>query len=174
MIAINQANKTCDFEVIERLADTIWRKHYIPIVGKPQIDYMLDKFQSVKAMEEQVATGYEYYTVFYEELPVGYMSVKPESEYFFLSKIYVLSAYRGKGIGKTMMLFIEEKAKTYNLNKIRLTVNKYNINSIKAYEKMGFKNVRELVQDIGNGFVMDDFELVKMLAIPAKAGIHLL
>lgn len=163
MITIKQANKTHEFEIIEKLADKIWREHYIPIVGKPQIDYMLDKFQSVKAMKEQVTNGFEYYTVFYEELPVGYMSVTPESEHLFLSKIYVLSIYRGKGIGKRMMDFIVEKAKMYNLNKIRLTVNKYNTNSIKAYEKMGFKTVRELVQDIGNGFVMDDFELVKRI-----------
>jgi ribosomal protein S18 acetylase RimI-like enzyme len=161
MITIKEANKTDEFETIEKLADTIWREHYIPIVGKPQIDYMLEKFQSVRAMKRQVANGYAYYTVSYEELPVGYLSIKTEIEYLFLSKIYVLKAYRGKGIGKIMMDFIEDKAKTYNLNKIRLTVNKYNTNSIKAYEKMGFKNVGELVQDIGHGFVMDDFEMVK-------------
>jgi ribosomal protein S18 acetylase RimI-like enzyme len=161
MITIKEANKTDEFETIEKLADTIWREHYIPIVGKPQIDYMLEKFQSVRAMKRQVANGFEYYTVSYEELPVGYLSIKTEIEYLFLSKIYVLKAYRGKGIGKIMMDFIEDKAKTYNLNKIRLTVNKYNTNSIKAYEKMGFKNVGELVQDIGHGFVMDDFEMVK-------------
>jgi RimJ/RimL family protein N-acetyltransferase len=61
-----------------------------------------------------------------------------------------------------MINFIEDKAKTYNLNKIRLTVNRYNTNSIKAYEKMGFKNKREVVQDIGNDFVMDDYEMIKM------------
>ena len=161
MITIKEANKTDEFETIEKLADTIWREHYIPIVGKPQIDYMLEKFQSVRAMNEQVANGYAYYTVSYEELAVGYLSIKTEIEYLFLSKIYVLKAYRGKGIGKIMIDFIEDKAETYNLNKIRLTVNKYNTNSIKAYEKMGFKNVGELVQDIGHGFVMDDFEMVK-------------
>lgn len=163
MITIKSATKTQEFEGLEKLADTIWRAHYIPIVGKPQIDYMLEKFQSVRSIQEQAASGYEYYTVFYEELPVGYMSIKPESRHLFLSKIYVLSAYRGKGIGKTMMQFILEKAKTYHLRSIRLTVNKYNINSIKAYEKMGFKNVGVLVTDIGNGFVMDDYEMIKMV-----------
>jgi len=163
MIKFHIANKIEDFQVIEILADTIWREHYIPIVGKPQIDYMLDKFQSVKAMKEQVANGYEYYTVFHQELPVGYMAIKPEKEHLFLSKIYVLSHYRGKGIGKRMMDFIEKKAKNHQLNKIFLTVNKYNTNSIKAYEKIGFKHDRELVQDIGNGFVMDDYVMIKLV-----------
>ena len=163
MITIKQADKTHDFMVIEKLADIIWREHYVPIVGKPQIDYMLEKFQTVKAMKKQVVNEYEYYTVFHEELPVGYMSIKLETDHLFLSKIYVLSAYRGKGIGKRAIDFIQEKAKTHHLSKIRLTVNKYNTNTIKAYEKMGFKNIKALVQDIGNGFIMDDYELVKTL-----------
>ena len=38
-------------------------------------------------------------------------------------------------------------------------VNKYNKNTILAYQKLGFIQKRELVIDIGNGFVMDDFEM---------------
>jgi RimJ/RimL family protein N-acetyltransferase len=49
------------------------------------------------------------------------------------------------------------------LNKIALTVNKNNVNSIKAYEKMGFKNVGSVVQDIGSGYVMDDYKMEKTL-----------
>ena len=51
-----------------------------------------------------------------------------------------------------------EKIKQLSQHKpIRLTVNKYNINTIKAYEKWGFKTVDAVVTDIGSGFVMDDF-----------------
>ena len=161
MTDIKKANKTGDYELIEKLADIIWREHYIPIVGKPQIDYMLDKYQSVNAISNQVVEGYEYYTVFNKELPVGYMALRRESEHLFLSKIYVLRGYRGKGIGKKMMTFISNKATVYQLKFIRLTVNINNINSIKAYERLGFENVGPLVTDIGNGFVMDDYVMVK-------------
>lgn len=40
-----------------------------------------------------------------------------------------------------------------------LTVNKNNVKAIRAYEKTGFKNIGSLVQDIGNGFVMDDYKM---------------
>lgn len=163
MIKIEAAITTQNYQQIEILADTIWREHYIPIVGKPQIDYMLDKFQSVKAIEKQVEDGYEYFSIYYDETPVGYISIKEEKDTLFLSKIYVLSNYRGKKIGKTAMQFVEQKAKTYNLKRIRLTVNINNINSIKAYEKLGFKNIGALVADIGRGFVMDDYEMVKLI-----------
>ena len=163
MTIIKIANTATDYLQIEALANTIWREHYIPIVGKPQIDYMLDKFQSAKAIEKQVEDGYEYFTLIYNDVSVGYISIKQEPEALFLSKIYVLSTYRGKKIGKEAMQFVENKALTYQLKNIRLTVNIHNANSIKAYEKLGFKNVGPLVTDIGNGFVMDDYVMVKQI-----------
>ena len=36
-----------------------------------------------------------------------------------------------------------------------------NIGAISAYEKLGFRKVGSLVQDIGSGFVMDDFAMEK-------------
>jgi len=163
MTNIKKAEKYSNYEAIEKLANTIWREHYIPIVGKPQIDYMLDKFQSAKSIKKQIEDGFEYFIIFYNDIPVAYTAIKQEADTLFLSKIYVLSDYRGEKIGKSSMLFIEEKAKTYNLLKIRLTVNKHNTNAIKAYEKLGFKNMRAIVQDIGNGFIMDDYLMEKTL-----------
>ena len=32
-----------------------------------------------------------------------------------------------------------------------------------AYEKMGFFKNQELVMDIGNGYVMDDYEMIRNL-----------
>ncbi len=163
MVKIKGANTTQNFIEIEKLADIIWREHYIPIVGKPQIDYMLKKFQSARAIKEQIEVGFEYYLIYFDGKSVGYISIKPEMYALFLSKIYVLSSHRGKKIGKLAMQFIEEKAKAYQFKKIRLTVNVNNTNSIKAYEKLGFKNMGPLVADIGNGFVMDDYEMVKLV-----------
>ena len=51
MIQIKLANLESDFKLIAQLADAIWREHYIPIIGKPQIDYMLDKYQSSKVIK---------------------------------------------------------------------------------------------------------------------------
>ncbi|GAA4270483.1 GNAT family N-acetyltransferase [Hyunsoonleella aestuarii] len=163
MTEFKKAHSSIHFEIISQLADSIWREHYIPIVGKPQIDYMLDKFQSAEAIKEQVASGFEYFLIYYNETPVGYISIKKEEKALFLSKIYVLSSYRRKKIGKSSMMFVEEKASYYNLENIRLTVNINNINSIKAYEKMGFVNEGPLVTDIGNGFIMDDYQMIKKI-----------
>lgn len=161
MTRIYKAKTNLDIKNIAQLADIIWREHYIPIVGKPQIDYMLHKYQSVHAITAQLEAGFMYFLIDHDDTPVGYIAIKQEPQALFLSKIYVLNTCRGKGIGKKAMAFIEDKAKMHGLNTIRLTVNKYNTGSIKAYEKLGFKNIRPLVTDIGNGFIMDDYELIK-------------
>ncbi len=163
MTDIIVANTEDHYSQISKLADTIWHEHYTSIIGKLQVDYMLDKFQSEKAIEKQVVNGFEYFLMTYDNRPVGYISFKKEASSLFLSKIYVLSSYRGNKIGKTAMRFVEEKANTYQLEKIRLTVNINNTNAIKAYETLGFVNVGPLVTDIGNGFVMDDYQMVKSL-----------
>ena len=49
------------------------------------------------------------------------------------------------------------------LSMIYLTVNKQNLSSIAVYEKLGFVRARELVTEIGNGFVMDDYVMEKYL-----------
>ena len=58
---------------------------------------------------------------------------------------------------------LQEQAKDLNYQTIYLTVNKYNINSIMAYQKIGFIKTEELFIDIGNGYVMDDFRMEKLI-----------
>lgn len=163
MITINRAKTEQDYKATAKLADIIWREHYIPIIGKAQVDYMLEKFQSVEAIREQSNQGYEYYVIHFDDAPVGYISIKNEGDTLFLSKIYVLGTYRGKKIGKTALQFVEERAQALRLNSITLTVNKNNSNSILAYGKLGFDNLGPIIMDIGNGFIMDDYKMVKML-----------
>ena len=59
------------------------------------------------------------------------------------------------------MRFIEQQAKIKQLKQIKLTVNKNNVDSLKFYEKVGFVKAEKILIDIGNGFVMDDYLMVK-------------
>lgn len=149
--------KSSDLSVIEGLAQTIWREHYTPIIGPDQVEYMLAKYQSVAVMQEQIDHGYGYYLLFYRGEPVGYLSLRLDAEAVFLSKIYVLKDYRGKGIARAAMDFVISETIRAGLGLIRLTVNKNNTGSILAYERMGFLNKGPKVTEIGGGYVMDDF-----------------
>lgn len=151
------------YGVISQLADTIWREHYTPIIGASQVSYMLNKFQSAEAIEMQVNGGMHYYLIFYGSHPAGYFAFEKKIDELFLSKFYVEKTYRGKGIGKAAMALIIREAKHMECTRISLTVNKNNTGAILAYEKLGFHNLGGVVQDIGEGYVMDDFLLIKSL-----------
>ena len=149
--------------IIESLAREIWTEHYIPIIGEQQVGYMLDRYQSKQAIKEQIASGALYFLI--EEGPsfIGYIAVHPRGDELFLSKIYLRSSRRARGYGRQAVQFVETLARERGLRKIVLTVNKNNSDAIRAYEKVGFRNVGSLVQDIGSGFVMDDYEMEKII-----------
>lgn len=164
MINFKPVTHNSDIKIVSELAKEIWTEHYTPIIGIDQVNYMLEKFQSKKAIEDQtLLSNYKYFIIYNETTPIGYLSIKKEETSLFLSKIYIKATSRGEGIGKTAMSFIENQAKTLNCKKIYLTVNKYNTNSIKAYQKIGFNKIEELVIDIGNGYIMDDYKMEKLL-----------
>jgi ribosomal protein S18 acetylase RimI-like enzyme len=168
MIDIKIAESAKDLQLIEQLADAIWREHYIPIIGSDQVVYMLAKYQVVESMKDQIRNGSFYYIIYYNKKSVGYLSFSKDDDVLFLSKIYVLLDFRGKKIGKKAMSFIENKTKELGLSKIHLGVNKYNVNTIQAYEKLGFKNIGPSITDIGAGFIMDDFKMEKVLSNNSK------
>lgn len=152
-------------ELVASLAASIWREHYPSIIGAAQVEYMLEKFQSSRAIVEQVRAGYRYYLM--KDMTgavVGYFSVIARERELFLSKIYLERGSRGKGYAREAMRFIEHLAASQSLSAITLTVNKNNRDSIGAYRKMDFVIDGSIVQDIGNGFVMDDYAMRKTVA----------
>lgn len=141
------------------VADAIWHQHYTPILGEDQVDYMVEKFLSPDALVEQINSGYEYFLFSYDYTFAGFAGILEEEGKLFLSKLYVDEEFRGKGIGKYMFGKIIEICKMRKLNKIWLTCNRHNTNTLAIYKHLGFQTVREEVTDIGNGYVMDDFVL---------------
>ena len=161
MIAFIRAHTINDFESIAELAHEIWHEHYTPIIGKAQVTYMINKYQTSETMQKQADDGYEYYLINFSDTPVGYLAIQKREDQLFLSKIYILSSYRGKKIGKEAFKFIDNRAKSLQCTEVALTVNKNNSNTIKAYERIGYQKTEAIVIDIGNGFVMDDYKMVK-------------
>lgn len=141
-----------------RLAEEIWNQHFITIISKGQIDYMLEKFQSEKAMTQQISEGYTYYNFVLDNIIIGYFVICPkEDNTLFLSKLYLKQEYRGNGYARQAFEFIKKLAKDKGFQMIWLTVNKHNDDTVAVYKKLGMEVIRTEVTDIGNDYVMDDF-----------------
>lgn len=149
--------KSEDISTVQQLAREIWEEHYLPIIGQQQIDYMLDLFYSTEKIQKELEEGVYWEILYLENEAIGYLVCEVEKENIQLSKLYLKSKVRGKGLGKFLIDRSIEIAKENNKNSIRLNVNKNNTQSIAFYERVGFLKVEEGVFDIGNGYFMDDF-----------------
>ncbi len=151
-----------EIEQVAAIANEVWREYYSSILTEGQIEYMLERFQSIEAVSEQIAKeGYQYYLLCNGYENFGYFAIKQENGSLFLSKYYMLENYRGRGYASAGFDFIEKFAASKALSSVWLTVNKGNENSISIYKHRGYVIVKEQVADIGNGFVMDDYIMEK-------------
>lgn len=161
-LQLTRVENTYHIAQVERLARKIWTECFTPIIGFPQVDYMLNTFQSVSAIQTQISNGYEYYLAQDMADYVGYMALVPEEDKIMISKIYTTSDSRGKGIGKAMLNFVESKCDS---GAIWLTVNKQNHNAIQWYKRQGFDIKMSIKEDIGEGFFMDDYIMEKVIKV---------
>lgn len=158
-IEITKVKYLPELRRIAELANEIWHECFVGIISSGQIDYMVDKFQSLGAMTEQIENqNYSYFAVRDNGELCGCIGVKSEDDdRFFLSKLYLHKNYRGKGISSLMLAKVFDEARKTNKKRVYLTVNKHNDRAVAVYKKIGFTTVDMTVTDIGNNYVMDDF-----------------
>ena len=160
MINFIKINSDSDIQKLAVLADKIWHEAFSGILTVEQINYMLEKFQSVEALKNvSEKKGYEYFFICDGDEFVGYTGLQETDGKLFLSKLYISKQSRGKKIASWAFDFIEEFARKRNLKSVWLTVNRFNAHAIDVYNAKGFNIIREQKTDIGNGFVMDDYRM---------------
>ncbi|MFK3936889.1 GNAT family N-acetyltransferase [Alkalihalobacillus sp. NPDC078783] len=161
-VEITKVHTEAEINKLAEQAVGIWNEHYVGIITKEQVDYMIGKYQSAEAVTRQIETeGYEYFNLNVIQAPIGYMAVKEKSGKLFLSKLYMQKESRGNGYASEAMLFLEDLCTQRGLEAIWLTVNRENLHTIDVYKKKGFNIIAEEVNDIGHGFVMDDYIMEK-------------
>ena len=161
-----------DFVVLRELAGTIWRQHYAAIISAVQIDYMLAGRFSEEALREHTQAADRWLEMLrVSGVAVGYCAYEladmqgngrtPAA--MKLGQLYVLESHRGMGFGRFMLGHVEGWAIELGRRELWLQVNKRNTGAIEFYRAAGFEVFREAVFEIGGGFVMDDYVMVKTL-----------
>ena len=169
---LDPAHPDSDLRSVGQLACQIWTEHYTPIIGAPQVRYMLENVHSAPIIADQItAQGYRYWLAEDGNTPVGYCGAVVEDGHLFLSKLYVLDSYRHHGIARRFVAILRQWCLEAGLPSIRLKVAKANAGSIAAYEKLGFTIVDSVDTDIGSGFFMDDY--VMEMPVPQSATLIL-
>ncbi len=165
-MVVIENNIDADFTVVRAIANEVWPKTYGSILSQTQLDYMMDMMYSVEALQMQAnEKNHHFILAKANNVSVGFASYEFEAnatDKTKIHKIYVLSSQQGKGTGKILLDFIANEAKSQNNSAVFLNVNKYNSAQF-FYTKLGFEITEEVVIDIGQGYIMDDYVMEKKI-----------
>ncbi len=156
-----------DVDTLCQVAAKAWHRAYDQLLPEGQVDYMVEKLQSPPAVKGQMAReNYQYYLVLGDGKLGGLVGFAPRyqgREEMFLSKLYLLPELQGTGAARLAWELVEGEARRQKLPRVRLTVNKGNTHAAEVYRHWGFQVVESAATDIGGGYVMDDYIMVKEL-----------
>ena len=165
MVTISPA-QVADVAIVAELAHRIWHRHYPGIISVGQIEYMLARGYASPALAKFLDDeGSGLIVARQDGAPVGFAAWqrtdRPATSK--LDKLYVLQELHRRGVGRLLVAHVEREARADGATTLVLNVNKDNAGAIAAYRRLGFFVRGEVVVDIGNGYVMDDYVMAKAL-----------
>jgi diamine N-acetyltransferase len=149
---------------VQRLAGRIWRAHYPGIISHEQIDYMLERgyaLEALAALLDADDRGLELATVDDELAGFAAWYVTENRDEAKLDKLYVIQSRQRQGLGGRLIAQASSLAHAAGARSMVLNVNKNNTQAVRAYERHGFAVREAVVVDIGRGYFMDDYVMVK-------------
>jgi len=157
-MTISVATKS-QLPIIQELTYAIWPIAYGEILSTAQLDYMLKKFYDTSYLESQIDNGHVFLLAEENGIPYGFASYElncDATNKTKIHKLYVLPETQGKGLGKQLVDHIKDIAKQHHNEAVFLNVNRFN-KALSFYEKLGFKNIKTIDIEIGNGYLMEDY-----------------
>ncbi|WP_028509980.1 GNAT family N-acetyltransferase [Ruminococcus sp. NK3A76] len=127
------------------LANRIFGQHYTQLMPRPQIDYILDSFNSFNAINERISSGgYKYYSIMCDNRPAGFFAYVPRlGEAVEITEIGVIKKQRGKGCCKKALNFIVTKAKEGGARTVKIKIDKKNETALNAFKALGMQEIGE-------------------------------
>lgn len=152
-------------EAVVDLAGRVWRAHYPGIITPAQIEYMLAQRYRPVLVRQFMARGDIWLAARVQGELVGFAHGHPLTEGDYkLDKLYVDLDRQRQGIGGALIRELAARAARLGVSRLVLRVNRQNQNAIAAYLKHGFTVATIHLEDIGGGFIMDDYVMTKDLA----------
>lgn len=149
-----------DIPLIQEIAEEAWRPTYGHILTEEQTLYMIPMMYASEVLQNQIKI---FSILEIDGKGMGYCAFEQTSEKEAkLNKLYLRPAVKQKGAGSFIIEQICGIARSMGLSSIYLNVNKHN-SAVNFYLKKGFIKDHEMVLDIGNGYVMDDYVMRLML-----------
>ncbi len=166
-----------DIPAIQLIAYATWPVAYGEIISPQQMTYMLEVMYSTPALREQMEKkGHRFFlatrvgangdtnddllaeAIAFASCELHYQSTTKAK----IHKLYCLPTSQGTGVGRTLIDAMTTLAQSQSQTELTLNVNKHN-KAQQFYQRLGFAVVAEEVINIGQGFLMDDFVMERLL-----------
>lgn len=159
-VTIRNANAT-DAAIVALLGRLTFQETFSPLFVEHQdelLRYLDWTFAPAKIAASIGKVDNRCWIAFIDGLPVGYAKLKLSSRSSDLEasapaqlqKIYVLSEFASRHVGRALMHEIRTEAERLNINKIWLNVLSTNERAIHFYERRGWTRAGEATFDIGS------------------------
>ena len=133
----------------------------------PWITLEMNYEQCLKAFEGEYK---EIYVIETENVIAGFVIIQTAGTFSgYIQTICIDKAYRGRGIGKKLLQFCEERILKFSPN-VFICVSSFNKGAIKLYYEFGFKLIGELDNFVKEGFT----ELLLRKTVGPRVGYKLL
>lgn len=165
MILLRKA-KERDLPIIQKIAAITWESTYVPIIGRQQVDFMLEKMYSKGALLGQLMKGDIFLIAELNGKDVAFASYSVEEHQdhvYKLHKLYVLPENHGQGLGKFLINEVVNKVREAGGKTLELNVNRAN-DARDFYERIGFTIKKTVDIAIGNGFFMNDYVMEMVIS----------
>lgn len=144
--------------------EAIWRVHGSAIRGTCAGHYSREVVETWagRLRPEKYAEAIDRYDFFVAEeggVVVGFGELGREAGE--IQGLYVSADAGGRGVGRKLLSTLEERARAYGLESLRLTAT---LNAVAFYERAGFEAVEQLTETIAPGVVRASVRMFKKLS----------
>jgi diamine N-acetyltransferase len=153
-----------EWKIIQTIAHTTWPVTYGQLLPAGQLEYMLNLIYSKNSIEQQMEREHQFSIGYHAGEPLGFASVEKQYKLptnFMIHKLYVLPSFQGKGIGKIFLDYLKMLARQTAHDTLMLKVFVKNQNAIRFYQHLGFHSIGEEVSELGNGYTVKDYVMLK-------------
>lgn len=133
-------------EILSEVATRAYFDHYKHLWYDEGAWYAAKCFNTSQLAEEISDERNAFFLAILNQKPVGFLKLRPENQLieqagngFEIERIYLTNEATGRGVGKKLMEFAIEMAKTQNKDYVWLKAMDSSQDAIRFYEKLGFQ-----------------------------------
>jgi ribosomal protein S18 acetylase RimI-like enzyme len=135
-----------DLPAVQHITWETWVATYASFIPIEDLRAYYDEQYSIEALKKLMEPPtFRGFLAVEEGVPAGYAKTKydEEEKRCYLSSLYILPGYQGRGIGGRLLAVGEAFARTFGVTEIWLGVMVQNTSALAWYRKLGFQFVEE-------------------------------